>query len=131
MHDSHNTSSNMASQNNILDKWARVAERVAHKTLNGDLRWEDTEREGVYQTSFPEYTIRISKQKPTSTPSRAREIVITLHNDWGKPIGEITEEEYNQSGHSPELLHDMYRAAEQEALRLEASLDDVLKYLEQ
>lgn len=121
----------MTSQDQLLEKWARVAERVAYKTLDGELRWEDTEREGVYQTSFPEYTIRISKEQRSRESSGSSDIVITLHDSWGKPIGEITEEEYAQTGNSTSLLHDMYQAAEQEALKLDESLDDVLKYLEQ
>jgi hypothetical protein len=120
----------MSSQDQLLEKWARVAKRVAYKTLDNELRWEDTERDGVYQTSFPEYTIRIEKQQLREDTAQPTEIVITLHNDWGKAIGEITESEYAQTGHSTALLHEMYRAAEQRAMKLEESLDDVLKYLE-
>jgi hypothetical protein len=120
----------MSRAKELTEKWALVVDRVAERTMKGNLEWEDTERTHVFQTSFPDYTIRIGKSPPSTGPDSTDEIVVTLHNRWGTAIGEISEREYADAGRSPQRLISTYEKARDMAFRVEQSLEDVLRYLE-
>jgi hypothetical protein len=116
-----------------MDKKTKLAQRLVRKTLEGDLNWEQTEKEGVFQTSFPDHSLRVLK-RPVSGPDRDEIIVIQIFDELGAVVEEIESSDV-ATGFSSNLsrgdLEKMYEEARKKAMNVEESLDRLIKYLDE
>ena len=90
-----------------FDKLATLLVELIQKTNNGSLRWEATAAEGVYQVSFPRFTVQISE--------RGNDFVLTILNSEGTLLEEAADQ--------------LYVNARRQALGVDAALDELLNEL--
>lgn len=107
----------------MTSKPARFVTLLYEKTLNGELNWEPTETEDVYQCAFPNYSVRISE--------RGADYVVTIYNEQGTVIEEMTDVTLkDEIDNSFEKMRQIYDTARRVAMGVDKALDDLLSYLD-
>jgi hypothetical protein len=105
-----------------LDKMTRLLLELVEKTNNGSLRWEGTAAEGVYQVSFPNFTVQIS--------ARGFDFVLTIRNAEGTILEEAADTEFSNKIQNPmATMNQLYVNARRQALGVDAALDNLLDEL--
>ena len=95
---------------------------LIQKTNNGSLRWEATAAEGVYQVSFPRFTVQISE--------RGNDFVLTILNSEGTLLEEAADPEFQGKIENPfSRMQQLYVNARRQALGVDAALDELLNEL--
>lgn len=115
----------------MASKISQLVKRVHEQTLAGKVGWEETEREDVYQASFPNYSIRYSSQPHRGTSQL--DYVLTIYNQAGSVIEEVVDTELKESeiGYNAyNVMKETYETARGQALGVEQAIDDILGYLE-
>ena len=102
------------------EKQEKLIERLLEKTLHGQISWSEGIRSGVYQTSFPNSTIKIEENEED-------DICISIFNEEAKLIESFRETDlppiYSMK------FRKLYENARRIALGAEKVLDDVLALL--
>lgn len=112
-----------------FNKAFNLVKKIHEKTLNGDIQWEETEREGIYQAAFPNYSVRIC-EKP-SMNGYSMNYILSIFNGEGKLVEDITDIDLSQDhSDSDTLMQELYRAARSIAMGVETAIDDILTSLE-
>lgn len=111
------------------EKITRLVYKLAANTSNGSLGWEETEREGVFQVSFSNSTVRIHCRE--SRQNRGEdEYVISIHNGIGIQVEEISDESVRGVENSFALFKNMYELARRKAIGLDQTIDSLLDDLD-
>ncbi len=114
----------------MASKIAQLVERVHHQTLAGKVPWEETERDGVYQASFPNYSIRYSSRP---TQSSGVDYILAIYNEQGSIVEEVADPDLDEDDidwEPYEVMKETYERARGQALGVEAAIDDILRYLD-
>lgn len=116
----------------MASKISQLVKRVHEQTLAGKVPWEESEREDVYQVSFPNYSIRYSSRlnRPNSSDL---DYVLTVYNDQGSVVEEVADpdlEDEDLNFVSNEVMKETYERARGQALGVEKAIDDILRYLD-
>lgn len=112
-------------------KLAQLVERVHRQTVADSLQWEATEKEGVFQAAFTDYALRLSA-RPHRTGSNDLDYTLTIYNDSGVVIEDITDTELDEDevGYKPyQVMKETYDRARGQAMGIDKALDDLLRYL--
>jgi hypothetical protein len=112
-----------------FDKAYNLVKKIHEKTLNGDIQWEETAREGIYQAAFPNYTVQIDAE-PSSLKNRLLMYTLSIFNEEGKRLEDITDTDLSGYSDSYTLMEELYRAARGIAMSVETAIDDILTSLE-
>lgn len=89
-------------------KIAELVRKLFQKTIDGKLEWEQTDKKGVFQTSFPNYTIRFS-MKPRGQDSQ--DYYISIYDSDGNLVEEVNDLQLeDQMQGSYVLMKEMYEA---------------------
>jgi len=107
-------------------KLNKIVKKLSEKTEAEKIEWEPTALEGVFQTAFSDYTIRLG----TSTVRGGVEIYIYNY------AGELMESAncdalLSFDNNIYETMSKMYGAARRQALGVDKALDDILTALEE
>lgn len=107
-------------------KYMQLVKRLIARQSQGKLDWNATEVEGVFQLSFPDYSLRIYERQ-----SRAgTDIVIALYNEEGTQIDEFTDVSLHQEWEESYLeMSGLYAEARRVALGVDKALDSLLNEL--
>jgi hypothetical protein len=109
-----------------------MVRRIKEKTSEGQLQWEETEAEGVYQTAFTSYSVQVSLED--SREAQGTDVVLRIFNSEGKMIEEVRDPDLvGDKYDSPKAFKEMrelYDTARRYAMGVEQALDQILKDLD-
>ncbi len=109
-----------------------LVQKLYRRTGDGGVEWEETEIEGVFQTAFPEYTIRLSTETPDGHVRASEDYVLTIFNSRGLKIEEVSDVDLAEDlVESYEVMKHLYGAARRKAMGVEQALDSLLSALGQ
>ena len=98
--------------------------KIEKLTLSGKLDWVPTEKYDVFQTSFPNFSLRIYPQ--------ADDYVISIFNSEGVELESATDEELsNFLNESYSKMRSLHAAARGYSLGVEQALDEILTELDE
>jgi L-asparaginase II len=107
-----------------------LVQKLYRRTDDGDVEWEETEIEGVFQAAFPEYTIRLSMETPDGHVRASEDYVLTIFNSRGLKIEEVADVDLAEDlVESYEVMKHLYGAARRKAMGVEQALDSLLSAL--
>lgn len=113
-----------------LAKIAILVPKLHKQTIDGKLEWEQTDREGAFQTSFPNSSIRISVRPSESLLSFQNDYVISIYNSSGILIESASDVDIkNELDNSYNLMKEMHETARGYALGVEQALDSIISEL--
>lgn len=123
------------------DKLAILVRKLHQRTIEGRLEWEVTATSGVYQTSFANYSINISKQQSQEryAPEDAEDVRLSILNDEGAELESFLdvdlpdsefEDSVGQSARAYRIMSETYDSARRYALGSEQAIDEILLDLE-
>ena len=98
-------------------------QKIEKLTLSGNLEWELTEKDNVFQTSFPNFSLRIYRQ--------ADDYVISIFNSEGVLFESATDPQLSDFiGDSFNRMRALHEAARGYSLGVEQALDEILTELD-
>lgn len=111
----------------MISKYATLAQRLVARQAKGRLDWKETETEGLFQVSFPDYSIRIQLQE---NPYGRDYAVVSIYNDEGTELDTFTslalQDEWPDAN---EQLVQLYQFARRAALGVDKAIDSLLREL--
>jgi hypothetical protein len=115
---------------NTDEKLLELAERLLKKTQNGSLIWERTAAFNVFQSAFPNSTIKIAEYQSTE-PEEGPEYGLSIYNEHGNQIENTTDHTLSKMSHgrSFAVFSALYREARRRALGVDEAVDDLLGQL--
>jgi hypothetical protein len=114
-----------------FNKAFNLVKKIHEKTLNGDIQWEETEKEGIYQAAFPNYSVRIHAALSGQHEDYPWDYTLSIFNGEGKLVEDITDTDLlRDHSDSYTLMQELYRAARSIAMGVETAIDDILTSLE-
>jgi hypothetical protein len=114
------------------DKQVRLIERLIQKTNAGEVRWEQTGNDDVYQAAFPNYGVRVERVFDKWHNDVEGYTVFVLNSE-GTEVDEMSDTTFMEVNfaRSPFLqLQDLFMGARRTALGADQALDEILNDLE-
>jgi hypothetical protein len=109
-----------------------LVQKLYTGTDTGNVSWEETDTEGVYQVTFPEYTLRFWMQFQDGPIPGTEDYILGIFNTRGLKIEEISDADLAQDLSDPyEAMKHLYRAARRKAMGVDQALDSILSALEE
>ena len=108
------------------EKLLELVQRLLAKTKTGETRWERTVWPDAFQTSFPNYVVRISARE------NERSYVISILNEVGTVIESADDADLEAAGSDLiviGIMAELYGLARRDALGVDAVLDSLLSEL--
>ncbi|MGA2588417.1 MAG: hypothetical protein ABSH32_00745 [Bryobacteraceae bacterium] len=115
------------------EKVWQLIRRLVEKTAQGNVVWEATAAQNTFQTSFPQYSVRVAElDRPNY---RGPEYVLEMLDGNGNVIERVDDVDIQnavpmESMEVGKTMHDLYRAARRHALGVDTALDSLLSELE-
>lgn len=111
-------------------KIANLVQRICEKSKYNLIEWEGTEKEGTYQVSFSNYSIRIFSTQSKNNPSDIAYVMQIINSD-GELVEETDDEDLKQwwddSYIEMKLAHE---TARRKVMGVEDALDSILHELD-
>ena len=105
------------------DKLIKLVKGLEKLTLDGKVAWETSDRVGVFQVSYPNYSLRIS----TKERDDAEDIWITIIDDVGDVVESFSDVTLGNSFiDAYRLMSRTYAEARRIAMGVNAALDEIL-----
>jgi len=117
-----------------IDKMSKIVQRVHDLTQSGNLCWEETEKEGVYQAAFPDNTVRIREIYTLNEYEEHTGIdyELSIYNEEGKLLEQVKDTDiasvYREAFAT---MKKTYESARRLALGVDTALDNLIGHLEQ
>lgn len=112
------------------DKVRSFIEKLAARTEQGKVSWERTADDGVYQASFPNYTVHVLTRH---NPERRDETdyVLQIKDEDGAVIEDVSDETLSIRTGDPisKIMGAMFRQARRKALGVDKAVDAILSAL--
>lgn len=116
----------------MADKRYALVKRLRDQTVNGKVEWERTATNGIYQASFPNYSIKISEgRSPQSDESPA--IYVRIYNSEGTLIESFNDEDLptDTGPNAPyAIMSQLFEFARRQAMGVDAALDSIMGALD-
>lgn len=117
----------------ITPRMIQLIERLHDRTAAEGLPWQETEVDGVYQITFPTFSVSLSKRRSVH-PEAEKDYWLSIYNSSGKLIDEVSDEEfpadYILDGKPPYLyMEELYEMARRTALGVEGVISQILAQL--
>ncbi len=112
--------------NRVWDLILKLAERTAEDKVN----WERTAEAGIYQVSFPKYSVQIFARENRDRPD---DIIVQVLDDTGSVVEEASDVDLTSARVNdayPTMLT-LYKNARRKAMGVEQALDAILKKLDE
>ena len=108
-------------------KIGTIIQSLHEKTISGAITWEETEVDGTYQVSFPNYSVRIFSIKSSTD----NDYFIQIINEFGKVLDEVSDIDLKDIIDNPyKLMKEIHNSARRQALGVEDALDAILSNLD-
>jgi hypothetical protein len=115
-----------------LSKLAIIIEKIHEQTISGKLEWEQTEKNGVFQVSFPNYSIRMSSH-PSTESDDTQDYIISIYDSNGLLLESASDleliEQIPGNGAAYRIMKEIYESAKGYALGVEQALDSIISEL--
>jgi len=103
-------------------------------TKSQGLVWQETEVDGVYQISFPTYSVSLSRRRNPDPEEAEKDYWISIYNSDGKLIDEISDVDLQSDFSNPELtafqyMGELYDMARRSAMGVENAIQEILAQL--
>jgi hypothetical protein len=111
-------------------KMLKLVQRLHAKTAAGQVPWEQTATEDVFQASFPNYVVRIFR-KPGS--SAEPDYLLTIRDAVGKLIESTSDVAINEAISDAKaftLMKELHDMARRQVFGVDKALDSLLSELE-
>ncbi len=109
------------------EKLTQLLLELIRNTELGNLKWEGTAADGVYQVSFPRFTVQLSERDPDRPDCT---FVLSILNSEGAEIEQATHEDFSGALKQPySMMKQLYAMARRRALGVEDAIDVLLKNL--
>ena len=115
-----------------VEKFSKLVKALAEQSEEGRLKWEESVEPGVYQVSFPNYSVKIREEFGEEPEP---DIVITIHNAEGATLDRFTDRDLhsymvdNFHVRSYTTMDAIFQKARRTAMGSEQALDSILKFL--
>jgi hypothetical protein len=110
----------------------KLLRRLHAKTAQGQVQWEGTAKEGMFQSSFPNYVVRISVD--SRGEGSAPDYFLTIRNAAGRVVESTSDVAIDQGMNGPPqafpLMKELHDMARRQALGVDKALDSLLSELE-
>jgi hypothetical protein len=103
----------------------RLAQRIAAKTEDEELSWEETTDDNVYTVSFPRYSIAIARSPETI--EKYEYFSLRVFNEKGQLIDQMIDREASTENID---LGKLFNEARRNAMGADKALDELLLELE-
>ena len=105
------------------EKVVKLVRGLFKQTLAGKVGWETTDREGVFQVSYPNYSIRISIKETAG----GDDIWLTIINDVGDVVESVSDVTIKGSlSNAFSIMSNIYSEARRVAMGVNAAIDEIL-----
>ncbi|MBN2223272.1 MAG: hypothetical protein JW765_01205 [Deltaproteobacteria bacterium] len=114
-------------------KLVKLIKLLADRTNQGSLQWGQTEEKGVFQTSFPNSSVRIeSITDKIPDGGDVTYIGLSVYNSEGDLVESINSFDTSNLGGRTgmDLMDKLYEAARRKAMGVDKVLDQTISYLE-
>jgi hypothetical protein len=117
----------------ISPQMIQLIQRLHDRTAAEGLPWQEAEADGVYQITFPTYSVSLSKRRSVH-PEAEKDYWVSIYNANGKLIDEISDLEFPADfaidGKPPYLyMEELYEMARRTALGVEGVISQILAHL--
>jgi|SRR5271165_2285425 len=96
-----------------------VAKALYERTVTGDLSWETTAKQGMFQVSFPNYSVLVLEEDG--------DVTLKICNEQGQVVEELKESQAIASRFSN--MRELFEGARRIAMGAEHALDELLRNL--
>lgn len=112
-------------------KIAHLVVLLSRKTKEGKLAWSATERNGVFQVSFPSHSVRIfEKLVPHDEGGQRLDMVAQIIDYNGDVVEEVSDEDLKGMVAGPyTTMRDMFETARRQAMGVESAIDGIIDEL--
>lgn len=108
----------------VNTKLLQLAQKIEDKTDHGELNWEETSNDNIFQVSFPKYSVSI--ERVPETEQTYEHYVLRLFNERNTLMDEL------KSSQAPEIsLEEIFDKARRTALNVDSALDDLMRELDE
>jgi hypothetical protein len=111
------------------ERIALVLQALDKRTKAGEVPWNETETKGVFQTSFPSYSVRLFQ---ASNPFEdASDFVLQIINESGDVVEETRDTDLTDYFEKPYIfMRDLYERARRRAMGVDDAIDEILRALQ-
>lgn len=117
----------------ISPNMIQLIERLYDRTNAEGLPWQETESDGVYQITFPTFSVSISKRRSID-PEAEIDYWVTIYNSDGKIIEDVSdldvrEQFQDRDKSSFRYMGELYEMARRTAMGVEGAITQILAQL--
>lgn len=110
-----------------------LAVKLNRQTVDGQIEWQLTANEGLFQASFADYSVILS-QGETFNPEEM-DYFITIFNDQGVLLEKVSDTEISKFKESDEpniyrLMKQTYELSRRQAMGTEKAIDTIINELD-
>src|SRR5688500_16934770 len=112
----------------IYPKLSELAFKLVQATASGQIKWQETETEEMFQTSFARSSVRIGARR-SKVDDEANEFFIRVFNAEGEVVAELGDEDPDDQDERLELyngLKSMFDTARHQASGVDDVLTDII-----
>ena len=119
-------------------KLAHLVYKLHEKALTGNILWEETATNGVYQASFVDYSIQISTQPSREVDGEEVGVRFSIIDSQGNQVESFLDadldqkwfKEFGLTDNPYKIMIDTYGIARRSALGAEKAVNDILSELD-
>ncbi len=104
------------------DKLVKLVKGLDKQTAAGKINWESSDRVGVFQVSYPNYSIRIG----IKDRGDAEDVWISIIDNIGDVVESFTDVTLNEMPNAFGVMSNIYVEARRVAMGVNAALDELL-----
>lgn len=118
----------------ISPKMKELINRLHGLTKAQNISWQETETDGVYQISFPTYSVSLSRRRSPNSEHAEWDYWISIYNSDGKLIDEASDGDLHLDfpGRIPsalDIMSELYDMARRSAMGVENVIQEILSQL--
>ena len=100
------------------------------KTEAGNVAWEPTASDDVFQVAFPQYSVQISTQ-PSVEPDAEVDYIMRIFNQQGTLVEEVTDIDVRKSLEGAfQIMREIHDGARRKAMGVDDALTNILSELD-
>jgi hypothetical protein len=113
----------------MYEKLVSMIMKLHERTRDGNVNWEQTVDDGVFQASFPNYSVQASRRPSRESP-RDFDFVLRIFNDHGSLVEEVADTDLGQDLESPyQIMREIYDGARSKAMGLDDAINKIMSEL--